>query len=103
MKIKCLIILLIIAFCYQDSKANSKTDSLLQVLNNPVHDTVKVNVYVDLSRILRRTFPDSATAFAEKGLEITKKSNYKKGEANLYKNIGDINILIKPLKHLIWL
>jgi hypothetical protein len=46
--------------------ANSKTDSLLQVLNIPVHDTIKVYLYIDLTVILSKSSPDSSTGFAQK-------------------------------------
>ncbi|MFC2104759.1 tetratricopeptide repeat protein [Bacteroidota bacterium] len=93
MKFKYQILFFVLILCSQVLRAqnNSAIDSLLQILKNPVHDTTKVNVFADLSEIMGKSFPDSATAFAEKGIKLAKKINYKKGEANLYKNIGNIN------------
>jgi len=71
---------------------NFVIDSLNNTLENPhIHDTSKVNAYTELSNIFSRTFPDSATFFVKKGLTLAKKSNYRIGEANLFRSLGDIN------------
>ena len=68
-----------------------QTDSLVLELKNSPDDTTKVNILIDLSWALRKSHPDSATVYAEKGLELAEKTSYKKGEATLHKNIGSIN------------
>jgi len=93
MKFKFIILYTLLILGNQVSVAQNKSaiDSLLQILETPVHDTTKVNIYAILSDILQRSLPDSATAYAERGLELAKKINYRIGEANLCKNLGNIN------------
>ncbi len=93
MRLKYHLILVILIICSQNIEAqyNSEADSLLEMLDNPLDDTTRINIYTDLSWKLRRSYPDSAEYFVTKGLKLTQKINYKIGEANLYKNLGDIN------------
>jgi PAS domain S-box-containing protein len=93
MKFKYYILIVIIAICSQNIQAqnNSEIDSLLEILDKPSHDTTKINILTELSFILSRTLPDSAAIFAEKGIELAKINNHKLGEANLYKNLGEID------------
>jgi PAS domain S-box-containing protein len=88
-----IIIFFLNLFCSQITIGqNLVIDSLITILENPhIHDTSKINAYKDLSNIFSRTFPDSATSFVKKGLTLAKKSNYKIGEASLYRSLGDIN------------
>ncbi len=65
----------------------SKTDSLLILINNSDKDTVIINYYIELSK----EFPkqDSSLFFLKKGIEIAKKNNYIKKNAEILKVIGD--------------
>ncbi|MCK5169417.1 MAG: tetratricopeptide repeat protein, partial [Bacteroidales bacterium] len=69
----------------------SITDSLYIELQKVKEDTNKVNILINLSFELQHSYPDSAVNYAEKGLNLAKKLNYKKGEAYLFNNMGNIN------------
>lgn len=67
------------------------TDSLYIELQKAKEDTNKITILIDLSIELQHSYPDSAINYAEKGLSLAKKLNYKKGEADLFNNLGNIN------------
>ena len=66
-------------------------DNLLIELQKAKEDTNKVNVLISLSLELQHSYPDSSIYYAEKGLSLAKRLNYKKGEADLFNNMGNIN------------
>ena len=79
------------SICGNIFSQKSTTDSLVLELKNSPDDTNKVNILINLSLELQHSYPDSAVNYAEKGLNLAKKLNYKKGEAYLFNNLGNIN------------
>ncbi|MCD4833099.1 MAG: tetratricopeptide repeat protein [Bacteroidales bacterium] len=69
----------------------SRTDSLYIELQKAKEDTNKVNILIDFSLELQHSYPDSSIYYVEKGLSLAKKLNYKKREAYLFNNLGNIN------------
>ncbi|MEO6303202.1 MAG: tetratricopeptide repeat protein [Bacteroidia bacterium] len=65
------------------------TDSLLKIINKTtVSDTEKVNSYDRLIDVLRWESVDNAIGYAEKGLELSRKIKFYKGESNLTTALG---------------
>lgn len=65
-----------------------KADSLKQILSATTIDTVKVNVLNEISFHYRGNAPLEAMRYAIQAKELAEKSNFKKGLAKAYKNIG---------------
>ncbi|MDF2438748.1 MAG: hypothetical protein K0Q95_3124 [Bacteroidota bacterium] len=68
--------------------AQNKTDSLEALLSKTVVDTLKINLQNDLSRAYLQKSPDKARSFANEALQLSRKINFKKGEASAINNIG---------------
>ena len=64
-------------------------DSLKTIINLQKQDTTEVNALVNLSR--EQTQVDSAFKYVQQGLMLAQKINYRKGEADCYLQIADIN------------
>lgn len=86
-----LILILSYFICGNIFSQKSTTDSLSIELQKAKEDTNKVNILINLSLKLLHSYPDSSISYAEKGLSLAKKLNYKKGEADLFNNLGNIN------------
>ncbi len=90
MKFKYYISILILIIIVGRSVANSiqsTIDSLKQLLQTEQHDTLKVELYAQLSNIYLQTNRDSAAITAQQGLYLAKKNNFEKG-------VGDLNIAL---------
>jgi len=87
--------------------AQSKTlDSLYAVLKTRSEDTSKVNTLYAIAFELRGSNPDSSIYFANNSLELSKKLNYKFGEANAYLCIafassekGETKLAVEKVNH----
>ncbi len=86
-----LILILSCSICGNIFSQKSITDSLYIELQKADEDTNKVNILIDISLKLQHSYPDSAINYIEQGLSLAKKLNYKKGEADLFNNLGNIN------------
>ncbi|HRX96485.1 MAG TPA: tetratricopeptide repeat protein [Bacteroidales bacterium] len=82
------------SFC-QDNGI-TKIDSLLNVLQTEVADSIKVNTLNELAYTFRSNNPDTALYFADRSLTLATKSNYQTGAVSAYlfksialKNIGN--------------
>lgn len=75
------------------ASTQSPTDSLLQLLQQDKHDTLKVDLYAQLSRIYLRTNHDSASIMAQQGLYLARKYNYDIGIGNMNIALGHIEIV----------
>ncbi|NPA67470.1 MAG: tetratricopeptide repeat protein, partial [Chlorobi bacterium] len=64
------------------------TDSLKKAVNETNIDTVKIQLYNQLSNVLKGRDNEQALMFAKKSLALAKKTNYLKGVAPVYKTIG---------------
>ena len=73
------IFFLITAFCYSQ-QTQKNIDSLLIVLNKSEADTSKVNLFKKIAAHYNVAHLDSARAFAEKGILLAEKLNYKEGQ-----------------------
>lgn len=83
MKMKKKLVLLFIFFncSYLADAQNSYTDSLKQQLSSSTEDTNKVILLGLLSSEYIWSFADTGKIFAEEGLQLSKKLNFKSGEA----------------------
>lgn len=61
-------------------KTQKNIDSLLIVLNTSTADTAKVNLYKKIASHYNVTYLDSAKAFAEEGVELSRQLKYVNGE-----------------------
>ncbi len=86
-----LILIFSCSICGNIFSQKSITDSLYIELQKADEDTNKVNILIDLSLELQHSYPDSAINYAKKGLSLAKRLNYKKEEADLFNNLGNIN------------
>ncbi len=92
-----LIILLSISITNQataDDKplaGQAKLDSLLAELPKAKGDTNEVNLLSSLSFAYNRINPDKGIEYGEKGLKLSKKIKWKKGEAASYNSLGANN------------
>ena len=63
-----------------------------QVIKREYHtfttDSARVELLMNKSRELQSTRPDSALIYAHKGLDLSKKAGYKKGEGNCLNRLG---------------
>lgn len=59
----------------------SKIDSLETSLKKAIEDTSKVNTFNALSSEYRKTDPQKAISYAQKGISLAKKIGFKKGES----------------------
>jgi len=83
--------ILLIGFNEIISAQKSKSDSLIFELNTTKEDTSKVNLLFELSFELKNQYPDSAMDYANRGITIAEKIDFKKGLANCYNIVGGIN------------
>lgn len=86
-------ILLALLFSQSEiSFAQNQVDSLQKELKNNHLDTSKVNLYNELAFQMSIQNIDSALIYAEKGLELAQKNDFKKGVFINYENTGIIYI-----------
>jgi len=78
---KIIFFLSLLCFAVLSDAQNLTTDSLKQKLESLSEDTAKVNLLIALSNEYLFSFPDSGRIYAEKGIQLAKKLNYKYGEA----------------------
>ena len=72
---------------------NNRIDSVLALIKSDKVDTGILDHIYDLSAELQNSNPDTALYFANLGLKISIKANYKKGIAGCYNSIGYIHYL----------
>jgi two-component system NarL family sensor kinase len=65
-------------------------DSLKQIFQSKANDTIKVQAYSKLSEMLSASTQDSALYYCNKGLELTKKIDYKSGLGSILNSFGKI-------------
>ncbi|MBK9285225.1 MAG: tetratricopeptide repeat protein [Sphingobacteriaceae bacterium] len=86
-----LILFLFATNCFllsQNNKTDVIIDSLLQSLNNANSDTLKADIYVELSNNFRRTDPERAIQYAEKALLVYQRMNNQNGIIRAYLVLG---------------
>jgi tetratricopeptide (TPR) repeat protein len=62
------------------SAQNMRTDSLKQVLNTHIHDTIRIRTLNTLSSVFRYTNPDSAMIYARQSRALAIETGYLRGE-----------------------
>lgn len=84
-------LLLLLLFSIPINAQNTKLiDSLkLELKNRKENDSIKVQILTKLHEKLMFSKPEDARAYALKGLEISKKIDYKKGIASGFMHIGN--------------
>lgn len=70
---------------------NIAIDSLINLLDDNIHDTTRVNIYMELSSQLTRSLPDSAVYYINEGISLANKRNLKSQEAKFYARLGNID------------
>lgn len=80
-------ILLVSAFSF--AQTNRTQDSILNLINKSSSDTFKVYQYNVLANHLQNVNPNEAENFALKALDLAKKSNYRRGEAEALYALGE--------------
>ncbi|HEY0749677.1 MAG TPA: tetratricopeptide repeat protein [Chitinophagaceae bacterium] len=70
------------------STGQNKVDSLLNDLSRPQADSNRVFTYLWICNSLMENFPDSAFLYAQKGLQLAKSIQFKKGQAQSLSFIG---------------
>jgi tetratricopeptide (TPR) repeat protein len=85
-KILCTCLLLCFStFLYGQSSA---VNTLKLQLKQSANDSLRVALFVKLSRQVQHLRPDSALIFAQQGLDLSEKIKYKKGEADCLNRLG---------------
>ena len=70
-------------------QSQTSTEELKTKIATQANDTIKVNLYNDLSASLYRSEPDSARYYAQKAIQLGKKLEYKKGLSLVLKGNKD--------------
>jgi len=88
---------LIISSTAASAQEQQVVDSLNRLLLKPLHDTVKVEIYIDLSMQYYLSAPSKAFDYCEQARKISEASGFKKGlataygfEAYLYEQKGEV-------------
>lgn len=68
-------------------------DSLHRILQQQLPDTARVNVQLRLAKFYWYRQPDSSEYYTNLALDLTRKINYKRGEALAYNSIAAIRLL----------
>ncbi len=82
MKFTVLFIAIFLTLTFATAQNIIVVDSLLKQLTLSKSDTNRVLLFAELSRIYNRANPDLTLRYAQQGLTIAEKLNYKKGEAH---------------------
>ena len=85
---KLLLVLIISTLSFQGFSNKRKIDSLNNVLLTTKSDTERVNVYNELFIIYKGFNIIKAHDYVNKALKLSRKTKFKKGEANSLNNIG---------------
>ena len=72
------------------AKRPNISDSLSKVLEKTKMDTIRVNILNKLAAELMYSSIDSASNFCNEALEISRKIQYLKGEAEAIQNLGTL-------------
>ena len=75
------------------SQEQSGIDSLRGLLKNTIVDSVKADLYNELSYKLFYSDKDTSKIYAQYGMYLSKKNNYQKGIAESFLNYGNISII----------
>ena len=73
------------------SQSKSEVDSLKNLLKNTEIDSIKVDLYNQLSHQLIYLCKDTSEIFAQLGMSLSNKIGYQKGTAKSYLNFGNIS------------
>ncbi len=92
MKKKIILPFLFIIACINLYSQNSKTDSLLNVINNLKEDTLIIDKFIEISNYYKRNENNIAIFYAKKAIEMSFKAKYKKGLAKSSLILGDIQV-----------
>lgn len=72
----------------------NNTDSLRQLLQQKIHDTVRVNTLAELGFQLCEVSPDLAMDVALEGLALSRKTDYVMGEALCLTRVGNVYLIL---------
>jgi signal transduction histidine kinase/tetratricopeptide (TPR) repeat protein len=91
MKKNILLLVLLLQVQFTNAQLTSKAiDSVKQLLSTEKEDTVQVNLLYQLARAYSTSRPDTALLIAKKGLDLSQKIHFKKGEFNCLRTTGSI-------------
>lgn len=88
---KYFVLLLLICRGFQSFCQSDYVDSLENLLNTPLHDTVKIWALNELSREQVYGSPEKSTALANEALKLAGRIGYKRGEAYSYRILASIS------------
>ena len=74
-------------FCIAESQ---KTDSLIELLQSELHDTVRINTLKSLAIKLKLQNPDTSILLSSLALELSQKNNWEKGIGTCYHVLGEL-------------
>ena len=86
-----IVILLFFSLLNLSAQTNHKIDSLLSLVKLDKTDTNKINHLSDIAWEFQYSNPDSSYYYADIGLTLSKKLNFKKGIASMYRIFGIVN------------
>src|SRR4051812_41141544 len=69
---------------------NTTADSLTSLLATTKEDTTRAILMAKISRAYLFSKPDTALSIARKGMELSRKINFKKGQAVCLRSIGAV-------------
>ena len=75
-------------FCFGQRANGNDVDSLKRLLNTTVHDTARVNLLNELSKLYFNDNPDTAIIIASSSRKLAEQINFKTGLALAIKNMG---------------
>ncbi|MBK9285316.1 MAG: tetratricopeptide repeat protein [Sphingobacteriaceae bacterium] len=94
-KFKKVIIVFLLLICSQIFSQKRELDSILNVLKQKIHDTIRVTALHSLCGYYANNKPDTSIQLCKEGLKISDRINYKLGQADahgwlgfLYRNKG---------------
>ena len=93
MRLKFLIygIICILNIVLVSAKTNPKADSLKMVFSKLTGDSNKVRLAFQISKLYWQSNPDSAQFYAQKGLQLARSINFRKGEADCLNSLSAVS------------
>ena len=91
-----LLLLIQSSYC-QSTKSKKTIDSLIVLVNNTKIDTLKINLYYQISKKYYPEDPSKMKYFNDKIYALSKKANYAKGIGLYYLNLADIDYINRDL------
>jgi tetratricopeptide (TPR) repeat protein len=79
---------ILLCFYFFSYGQSNQVKILESQLKQPINDSLRVELFVKLSKQIQHSRPDSALIFAQQGLDLSGKIKYKKGEGDCLDRLG---------------